>query len=80
MFTPREGWSEYLPRDAAERRLGHSPFAEVAGGMDDALQRSLGWTLLLADGSDEQVVDPSSISSFQYTAVGFVDRELDQHG
>jgi hypothetical protein len=78
MFSPPEGWHWDLPHEPAQQRLLDSSFAEVASDLDDELQRSLGWTLLLADGGGDRRVDPSSISSFQYTAVGFVDRELDQ--
>jgi len=84
MFAPREGWFEYLPAQPAQERLAQSRFVEEARELDEKLQRSLGWTLLLADRDDrpadveEAVVDRSNISSYQYTAIGFVDGELDQ--
>lgn len=78
MFSPPEGWQWALPQEPAQSRVRDSYFAEAAAGLNDELQRSLGWTLLLADGAGDPLVDTSSISSFQYTAVGFVDRQLDR--
>ena len=81
MFTPRPGWFEYLPAQPALSRLGQSQLLEEARELDEGLRRSLGWTLLLADrdaDGAEPLVDRTTISSYQYTAIGFVDGVVDQ--